>query len=60
MEHPHGQGAVATLAVVADPRTLGELRDALPADVARLVTGTLAKDLVNRPIPEIAAALERG
>lgn len=52
-------GAVETLFVVADPRTLGEMRrhfhDALTARLA----GTLAKDLTGHDVDAIAAALAR-
>ncbi|MBE7211928.1 MAG: host attachment protein, partial [Gluconacetobacter diazotrophicus] len=55
VERLHGQGGFEALVIVADPRTLGELREALHANVSRTVTGTLAKDLAGRPIPEIVA-----
>lgn len=52
-------GAVERLFVVADPRTLGEMRryfhDALTARLA----GTLAKDLTGHDVDAIAAALAR-
>ena len=53
----HGQGAFATLVLVAAPRTLAVLRDELSKAVQAAVVGELAKDLTNHPLPEIEKLL---
>ncbi len=44
---------VERILIVAPPRALGTLRDALSAHVRALVSGEMAKDLVKMPVPEI-------
>jgi protein required for attachment to host cells len=53
----HGQGAFATLVLVAAPRTMAVLRDELSKAVQAVVVGELAKDLTNHPLPEIEKLL---
>lgn len=50
---------VEKLVVVADPRTLGVLREHYTPRVARLVTAEVAKDLVKHPVAEIERLLCR-
>jgi protein required for attachment to host cells len=45
------------LIIVAPPKTLGELRKHYHKEVETRLTGELAKDLTNHPIPEIEKAL---
>lgn len=53
----HGEGAFATLVLVAAPRTLAVLRDELSKPVQAAVVGELAKDLTKHPLPEIEKLL---
>ncbi len=46
------------LVLVADPRTLGNLRAALHQEVSKCVIGEVAKDLTNLPLSEIEKILE--
>ncbi|MGR7994198.1 MULTISPECIES: host attachment protein [unclassified Xanthobacter] len=46
-------GEVKRILLVAPPRALGVLREALPAAVRPLVSGEVAKDLVKMPVDEI-------
>lgn len=43
--------------IVAPPRSLAALRDALPADVRERVVGEIDKDYTGQPIPEIEKQL---
>jgi protein required for attachment to host cells len=45
------------LVVVADPRTLGELRKHFHADLTGKIIGQLAKDLSQRPLEDIASLI---
>ena len=45
------------LVVVADPRTLGVLRDHYPPALKKVVTAEVAKDLVKHPVAEIERIL---
>ena len=45
--------ALGSLIVVADPRTLGNLRDHCHPEVRRRIAGEIAKDLVKHPVTEI-------
>ena len=45
------------LVVVAPPRMLGDLRAALHPEVEARVVAEVAKDLVSRPVPELAKLL---
>lgn len=46
------------LAIVAPPRTLGELRKHLHKEVEKRVVIELAKEMTDRPIPDIEALFE--
>lgn len=48
---------IRDVVLVAPPKTLAELRKALPRELRRLVKSEVAKDLVNLPVPEIAKRL---
>jgi protein required for attachment to host cells len=50
-------GKVASLVVIADPRTLGEMRRHLHASARGKVVGELAKDLTGHSVEEIQSAL---
>lgn len=50
-------GTVAKLLIVADPRTLGEMRRHFHASVTAATVGELAKDLSKHSEKEIEAAL---
>lgn len=45
------------LIIVAPPRTLGELRKHLHSEVEKRVIMELAKEMTDRPIPDITAML---
>lgn len=47
------QKKVESIVIVAPPRTLAQLRDALPASVQRLVVAEIDKDLTKIPVHEI-------
>ncbi|MFG1477346.1 host attachment protein [Xanthobacter sp. V4C-4] len=49
-----GAGDVRRLLLVAPPKALGVLREALGAQARALVVGEVAKDLVKLPVDEIA------
>ncbi|MCK8786166.1 host attachment family protein [Roseomonas sp. NAR14] len=59
LEAMHGKGQFEALVLVADPQTLGQLRDALHKTVANSVTHSLPKDLTNHGTAEIEAALSK-
>lgn len=50
-------GAFKHLVLVADPQTLGQIRDAMHKTVAASVLFSLHKDLTNHSVHDIAAAL---
>lgn len=50
-------GDFDALAIVAPPRTLGELRKHLHKEVEARIVLELAKEMTDRPIPDIAAML---
>ena len=50
-------GTIDKLVVIADPRTLGELRRGFNAKLQGKVIGELAKDLTGHSVQEIVAAL---
>ncbi len=50
-------GAYESLVLVADPQTLGQLRDTMYKEVEASLVLTLAKDLTNHSIADIAKAL---
>lgn len=47
------QGGAGRILIVAPPKALGTLREALSAQVKAVVDGEMAKDLVKMPIDEI-------
>ena len=50
-------GDYDALVIVAPPRTLGELRKHLHKEVEKRVVMELAKEMTDRPLPDIAAML---
>jgi protein required for attachment to host cells len=50
-------GTIEQLVVIADPRTLGELRKHFHADLSGKIVGELAKDLSRRPLEDIASII---
>jgi len=57
LEAPERATAFDRLALVAEPKTLGVLRDTLSPVAPQKVVAELAKDLTKASAPEIAAAL---
>lgn len=51
------EGTAEKLVVVADPRTLGELRRGYHAKLQSALVGELAKDLTGHSVQDIVAAL---
>ncbi|HSM53307.1 MAG TPA: host attachment family protein [Erythrobacter sp.] len=51
------QGRFEKLVVIADPRTLGNLRDAYSADLKAAIVAEIAKDLTNHPLDQIEAVI---
>lgn len=51
------QNSFESLIIVAPPRTLGELRKHYHSSVTDRLTGELAKDLTDHPVPDIETAL---
>ena len=54
----HHQGLFSRLVLVADPQTLGQLRDTMHKSVGASIASTLDKELTNHSMPEITAALK--
>ncbi|GLQ56119.1 host attachment family protein [Devosia nitrariae] len=50
-------GKVEYLVVVADPRTLGEMRKHRHPDLSGKIIGELAKDISRRPLEDIASLI---
>lgn len=50
-------GTIDKLVVIADPRTLGELRKAYHAKLKDRIIGELAKDLTGHSVQDIVAAI---
>lgn len=50
-------GDFEDLVIIAPPKTLGELRKHLHKEVERRVVMELAKEMTDRPLPDIAAML---
>ncbi len=46
-----------SLAIIAPPKTLGEMRKHYHKEVERRIVGELAKEMTDRPIPDIEALL---
>ena len=57
LEAHRAAGEIDELIVVAAPQTLGDLRDALPAKLKRIVTSEIAKDLTKLPTHELLKRL---
>ena len=53
----HDQNAFDSLVLIADPQTLGQLRDAMHKTLEKAVLFSLSKDLTNHSVGEITAAL---
>ena len=51
-------GKIASLVIVAAPRTLGELRKHYHKEVEKRLTGEVAKDLTGHPVAEIEKILQ--
>jgi len=51
------EGTLDGLFLIADPRTLGELRKHFHAKLQAKIVGELPKDLVGHPIQDIATAI---
>jgi protein required for attachment to host cells len=52
-------GAIASLFIIADPRTLGELRRHFHDVTRESLIGELARDLIGSSIEKIEAALAK-
>lgn len=52
-------GDFKELVLIADPRSLGELREAMAKPVASSIVDTMSKDLTNHKIADIEAALRK-
>ena len=50
-------GDFEALAIIAPPKTLGELRKHLHKEVEKRIVLELPKEMTNRPLPDIAAML---
>jgi protein required for attachment to host cells len=50
-------GTIEHLVVVADPRTLGEMRKHFHRDLRAKIIGELAKDFSRRPLEDIASLI---
>ena len=53
----HHRGLFSRLVLVADPQTLGQLREAMHKSVEASIASTLSKELANHSVPEIKAIL---
>jgi protein required for attachment to host cells len=51
------QNLFRAVVLIADPQTLGQLRDAIHKNVEKAVAFTLAKDYTNHSLKEITEAL---
>jgi protein required for attachment to host cells len=58
MEEIMAAGEAEKLVLVAAPRTLGEMRKAMPKSLAGRLTATLDKDLTKTPADELPKHLE--
>ena len=55
----HEHGDFKDMVLVAAPQTLGQMRSCLHKTVEASIVMTLAKDLTNHPVHDIAAALDK-
>ena len=53
----HDRNAFEHLVLIADPRTLGELREALHKHTEKTIAWTMSKDYTNSTVAEIEKAL---
>ena len=53
----HDDNAFTDLVLIADPQTLGQLRDAMHKPLEKSIVFSLAKDYTNESISEITTAL---
>jgi protein required for attachment to host cells len=51
------RGDLGEVVIVADPRTLGQIRQHCHKELEARIVGELAKDLTNSPIPAIEQAI---
>ncbi len=58
LQRAYEEGEFERLVLVAPPQALGDLREALPLDLAKTLRGTLAKDLTQLPNSKIPKHLE--
>ncbi len=54
----HHRGSFSRLVLVADPQTLGQLRDTMHKSVEASIAFTLDKELTNHSAQEIKAILD--
>ncbi len=57
LEAMFGHNEFAHLVLIADPQTLGQMRDAMPKHLAESVAFSLSKDFTNHSAQDIAHAL---
>jgi len=57
LNHLASSGAAVHFYLIADPRTLGEMRKHLAEAARSALLGELGRDLVGRPIADIEAAI---
>jgi protein required for attachment to host cells len=53
----HDQNAFESVVLIADPQTLGQIRDAMHKTLEKAVAFSLSKDYTNHSVKEISAAL---
>jgi protein required for attachment to host cells len=51
------EGSLEQLFIIADPRTLGEMRKHFHATLQARIVGELPKDLIDHPVHDIVAAI---
>jgi protein required for attachment to host cells len=51
------RGGIGQVVIVADPKTLGQIRQHCHKELSSRIVGELAKDLTNSPMPDIEQAL---
>jgi protein required for attachment to host cells len=47
------KGQLQELVIIADPKTLGQIRQHCHQELQKLIVGEIAKDLTNSPLPAI-------
>jgi protein required for attachment to host cells len=58
LERMQNQNAFEAIVLIADPQTLGQLRDAMHKNLEKAVVFSLSKDYTNHSIAEITKALD--